>query len=62
MSLIENGLKEGYIRFDAERKSITYVFQNKKRNYTNPEEQVQAETFLKLILVYGYPSGVSGSL
>lgn len=55
MSLIENGLKEGYIRFDAERKSITYVFQNKKRNYTNPEEQVQAETFLKLILVYGYP-------
>lgn len=55
MSLIENGLAKGYIRFDADRKFITYVFQNKKRNYTNPEEQVQAETFLKLILVYGYP-------
>lgn len=56
MSLIETGLAQGYIRFDADRKYITYVFQNKKRNYTNPEEQVQAETFLKLILVYGYPA------
>ncbi|WP_018620597.1 restriction endonuclease subunit M [Spirosoma luteum] len=55
MSLIDTGLEKGYIRFDSERKFITYVFQNKKRNYTNPEEQVQAETFLKLILVYGYP-------
>jgi hypothetical protein len=29
-------------------------WRNKKRNYSNPEEQVQAETFLKLILTYGY--------
>lgn len=31
------------------------MHQKKKRNYTNPEEQVQVETFLKLILIYGYP-------
>ena len=55
MDLIESGIKKGLISFDEERKYITYVHQKKKRNYTNPEEQVQAETFLKLILVYGYP-------
>ena len=53
--IIESGLKKGFISFDEERKYITYVRQNKKRNYTKPEEQIQAETFLKLILVYGYP-------
>lgn len=34
---------------------ITYVFQKKERNYNNPEEKVQAETFLRLILDYNYP-------
>ena len=55
MNLIESGVKKGLISFDEERKYITYVYLKKKRNYTNPEEEVQAETFLKLILVYGYP-------
>lgn len=32
------------------------MFIKVKRNFTNPEEQVQAEAFLKLILVYGYPA------
>ncbi|MFN5513926.1 MAG: N-6 DNA methylase [Cyanobacteriota bacterium] len=54
MSLIEEGIKRGLIRFDEDRKYITYVHQNKKRNYSNPEEAVQAETFLKLVLIYGY--------
>lgn len=54
MSLIQEGLEKGLIKLDDEQKYITYVYQNKKRNYSNPEEQVQAETFLKLILVYGY--------
>ena len=54
MSLIQEGLEKGLISFDDEQKYITYVYQNKNRNYSNPEEQVQAETFLKLILVYGY--------
>ena len=53
--LVEEGIKKGLIQFDDERKYITYLAQNKKRNYTNPEEKVQAETFLKLVLTYGYP-------
>ena len=54
MNLIQQGINQGIIRFDDERKYITYIHQNKTRNYQNPEEKVQAETFLKLVLVYGY--------
>lgn len=55
MNLIETGIEKGLIRFDDDRNFITYVHQNKKRNYNNPEEKVQAETFLTLVLIYGYP-------
>ncbi|RED92194.1 restriction endonuclease subunit M [Marinoscillum furvescens] len=55
MDLIDIGIEKGLIAFSNDRKQITYIHQNKKRNYSNPEEQVQAETFLKLILIYGYP-------
>lgn len=34
---------------------VIYVFQNKERNFNNPEEKVQAEAFLRLILDYNYP-------
>lgn len=54
-SLINKGVSAGLIRFDEEEKIIIYNEQNKKRNYSNPEEKVQAETYLELILVYGYP-------
>lgn len=54
MALISQGVEKGLIKFDDEQKYITYVHQKKKRNYTNPEERVQAETFLQLILTYGY--------
>ena len=54
MTLIQQGEDEGLIKFDDERKYITYIHQNKSRRYSNPEEIVQAEAFLKLILVYGY--------
>jgi type I restriction enzyme M protein len=53
-NLIQEAIKKGIISFDAEMKNITYTFQNKKRNYQNPEEQVQAEAFCKLVLHYGY--------
>ncbi|MFI3219516.1 MAG: N-6 DNA methylase [Methylococcales bacterium] len=55
MDLIQQGIAKGLIRFDEDRKNIFYIHQDKRRNYTNPEEQVQAETFLKLVLEYGYP-------
>ena len=46
MNLIEQGIAKGLIKFDEDRKYITYIHQNKKRNYSNPEEEVQAESFL----------------
>jgi type I restriction enzyme M protein len=55
MTLIETGIKKDLISFDSEKKYITYIGQNKKRNYSNPEEKVQAEAYLKLVLNYGYP-------
>jgi type I restriction-modification system DNA methylase subunit len=54
MDYIAEGIKRNLISFDEERKYITYIFQNKKRSYQNPEEKVQAETFCKLVLEYGY--------
>ncbi len=54
MNIIEKGIKKGLIKFDNDRKYITYIYQNKRRNYQNPEEKVQAESFLKLIIDYGY--------
>lgn len=55
MDLIAEGLKQNLIRFEDDRKYIVYVHQNKRRNYTNPEEAVQAESFLHLVLTYKYP-------
>lgn len=55
MTLIDTGLAKGLIKFDEEINFITYVHQNKKRNYNSPEEKVQAETFLTLVLNYNYP-------
>lgn len=53
--LLETGLERELIKFDETKKYITYIHQNKKRNYTNPEEKVQAEAFLQLVLGKGYP-------
>ena len=55
MNIIEQGIMQGLIKFDESRNFITYMHQNKRRNYNNPEEKVQAETFLTLVLIYGYP-------
>ena len=56
-SLIQQGLKKGLVRFEDNNKYIVYVEQNKRRNYENPEEKVQAEAYLSLILEYSYPPG-----
>jgi len=53
--LIPQGIAKNLIALSEDGKTITYLHQNKRRNYSNPEEQVQAETFLKLVLEYGYP-------
>ena len=51
MDLIEQGIQKGLISFSEDKSRITYLNQNKSRNYNNPEEKVQAETFLKLVLL-----------
>ncbi len=52
---IKIGIEKKLISFNEDMSRITYVFQNKERNFNNPEEKVQAETFLRLILDYNYP-------
>ena len=52
---IQSGIEKGLISFNEDKSRITYVFQKKERNYNAPEEKVQAETFLKLIMDYNYP-------
>lgn len=54
--LIQQGIQKKLIELDEEQKYITYLHQSKRRNYQNPEEKVQAETFLKLVLIYNYPA------
>lgn len=52
---IQLGIEKRLISFNEDMSRITYVFQKKERNYNNPEEKVQVETFLRLILDYNYP-------
>ena len=55
MDIIQEGLSKKYIAFDSdERKYITYLKLGKKYRYTDPEEWVRAETYLQLIITYGY--------
>lgn len=54
-SIIQLGVDKGLIEFNEDFTKIKYIFQNKERNYNNPEEKVQAETFCKLVLDYNYP-------
>lgn len=53
--IIKKGIEKGLIAFNDDQSRITYTYVNKTRNYLDPEEQVEAESFLKLILVYNYP-------
>ena len=55
MDLIAEGIKKKLIRLEDEEKYIVYLHQNKRRNYANPEEKVQAWAFLSLVLIYKYP-------
>jgi len=53
MNLIEAGIEKGLIKFDEDRNFITYIYQNKKRNYNNPEEKYKPKHF-DFGLIYGY--------
>jgi len=53
-NLIDQGVAKGLIAFDAEQKNITYKAQNKRLRFSDPEEQVRANSYLSLVLEYGY--------
>lgn len=54
MSLRDQGILKQLIKISDDEKLITYKNHHRPRNYTYPEEKVQAETFLRLVLDYGY--------
>lgn len=54
MNIIDQGIQKGLISISEDGNRITYINQNKSRDYTKPEEKVQADTFIQLILTYGY--------
>ena len=54
-NLITQGLAQKLIRLEDNNKYIVYLHQNKRRNFENPEEKVQAEAFLTLVIDYKYP-------
>ena len=40
---IKIGIEKNIISFNSDMSRITYIHQDKERNYNNPEEKVQAE-------------------
>lgn len=56
MNYKDRAIKDRYLVIDKKKDTITYLPQGKTRRYSNPEEQVQMETFLELIYGYNYPA------
>ncbi len=52
---LRQGIKQKLIHLDENSNTITYIHENIRRSYNNPEELVEADTFLKIILTYRYP-------
>ena len=55
MQLLKKGIKDRYVVINERRNVVTYLPQGKERDYGNPEEKVQLETYLDLIYNYDYP-------
>ncbi|MBO7438542.1 MAG: N-6 DNA methylase [Bacteroidales bacterium] len=52
---IQAGIDKGIIELSSDGSRINYVILNKSRSFTDPEEKVQAETYISLVITYGYP-------
>ncbi len=52
--LLEEGIQEKIISFNDDKSRVTYLLQNKTKNYKT-EEIVQVDAYLKLIFIYKYP-------
>ena len=55
MDIIEEGCKQNIIALEEGQKYVVYLPQGKRRNFENPEEKVQAATYVRLIKDYKYP-------
>jgi len=55
MSLLQEGIEKGLITISEDNKTVKYIHQNRSKNLSNPEEKVQVEAFLRLVLEYNYP-------
>src|SRR6266481_2367612 len=53
--LLPEGIKQKLLVLEDEGRYVVYSDRRKRRNYENPEEKVQAEAYLRLVLVYKYP-------
>lgn len=53
--IILEGQNNNLIKISEDLSTITYINQKITRNYNNPEEKIQAETFCQLVLRYNYP-------
>ena len=56
MKLLEKAIKDRHVIVDPKRTKVTYLPHIKERKLSNPEEQVQLQTFLDLIYTHQYPS------
>ena len=52
---LKAGIEKGIIELTDDRSRINYIYLNKSRSFTDPEEKVQAETYISLIITYNYP-------
>lgn len=52
---LRQGIKKGLIQLDESANTLTYIHENIRRNYNNPEELIEVDTFLRIILTYRYP-------
>lgn len=53
--ILEEGIQQGLFSFEESGDYIVYHEQDKRRNFNNPEEEVQAQTYTKLVQDYEYP-------
>lgn len=52
---LKRAIKDRYLTIDKKQNTVTYLPQGKRRVLSNPEEQVQLDTYLDLIYQYQYP-------
>jgi type I restriction enzyme M protein len=54
-NLLDQGIEQKLIRLEDDGKYVVYLHQNKRRNFDNPEEKVQVDSYLSLVIDYKYP-------